>query len=582
LTTLGAIRVPLVRQDGAYTVAPNSGETGLMLGKIVPDSRFDAAALRLIAETVVSHFNRQGQYGVWVAFEGLEVSSVGLIDLRPAGNRELSVVIWASQVAEARTLGRGRRMSAAVANNHPRHRWIVERSPLQPPSAPGNPGGLFRRDALERYLRALSAEPSRRVEASIASAGEPGLIVLDYLVTEAKSWQVYSQISNTGTAATNVWRARLGFQHNQLTNYDDVVNVDVLSTPDFGNRAAFVSYRRPILRPGKLVARLYGSFGDFAADGRAFENLRFVGDNWLAGGELSYRQDLGRAWELGLGAGASYTVYSVATTVSGTSITEGESPFLVPFVNAVVSRAGDSGSVTAGLRVEHSVDSVVNTEPGRGFESLGRTGATANWTSLRWSFAYQTHLETIFDRVAENNRRAHEVNLRARGRILLGDGRLIPQEQDLLGGAFSVRGYQESVVSADEMMLFTAEYAFHLPRWLRPGPVGSLWGRPFHWRPPQASRSTDWDLVLRTFVDYARRKVTPETLVGEAPVEGEIPLTERDVDLLGAGAGVEIVVKQSFSLRCDLGMVLQSLRDEDRTVAAVGDVRAHVMASFSW
>jgi len=582
LTTLDTIRVPLVRQGGAYTVASNRGEVGLVLGEVVPESRFDAAALRLIAETVVSHFNRQGQYGVWVAFEGLEVSSVGLTDLRPAGNRDLSVVVWASQVAEARTLGRGRRMSAAVANNHPRHRWIVERSPLKPPAAPGSPGGLFRRDALERYLRALSAEPSRRVEASIASAGEPGLIVLDYLVSEAKSWQVYSQISNTGTTATNVWRARLGFQHNQLTNHDDVVNFDVLSTPDFGNRAAFVSYKRPILRPGRLIARVYGSFGDFAADGRAFENLRFVGDNWLAGGEVSYRQDLGRSWELGLSGGASYTVYSVATTVSGTSITEGESPFLVPFVNAVVSRGGDAGSVTGGLRVEHSIDSVVNSEPGRGFESLGRTGADPNWTSLRWSFAYQTHLETLFGRVAEENRRAHEVNLRARGRVLLGGGRLIPQEQDLVGGAFSVRGYPESVVSADEMMLFTAEYAFHLPRWLRPGPAGSLWGRPFHWRPPQALRSTDWDLVLRAFVDYARRQVTPETLDGAAPVAGEIPLTERNVDLLGAGVGVEVVVKQYLSLRCDLGTALNSLTDDDRTVVAVGDVRAHVMASFSW
>ena len=62
--------------------------------------------------------------------------------------------------------------------------------------------------------------------ASIASAGEPGKVILDYLVTESKAWQVFTQINNFGSEGTGVWRARVGYQDNQLTNHDDILNVE--------------------------------------------------------------------------------------------------------------------------------------------------------------------------------------------------------------------------------------------------------------------------------------------------------------------------------------------------------------------
>ncbi len=582
LETLQTVGVALGQHEGVWTVRPGSGEQGLVLGAVPAGAQFDAAGLRFVAEQLVTHYNQRGFYGVWVAFEGIDVTARGLVDRRPPDTTTLSVVVWASQVAEARTLARGRRFPAAEANQNPKHRWILQRSPLQPPEAAGAPGSLFQRDRLESYLRALSADSSRRVEASIASAGSPGLIVLDYLVTEAKSWQVFSQISNTGTEATSLWRARVGFQHNQLTNHDDVFNLDVLSTPDFGSRAAFMSYRRPLIRPGTLTARVYGSFGDFAADGRAFENLRFIGDNWLGGAEVTYRRDVGKTWELTTALGANYTRYSVATTVGPTSITEGESPFLVPFLNVGATREMERGALSLGLRLEKSLEGVANTEPGRGYDSLGRIGATADWTSLRWQVGYQTFLPSWFSGKDGRESQTHEVSLRSRGRVLLGEARLIPQEQDLVGGAFSVRGYPESAVSADEMVLFSAEYGFHFPRSLTPGPVGRWLGQPFHWRPPQALRPPDWDLVLRGFVDYARRQVTPEADAPPPEPGTALPLSERNVDLLGAGLGVEFVLKQMLSIRCDVGRVFRALEDEDRTVAESGDLRAHVVASFSW
>jgi hypothetical protein len=579
---LAAVAVPLERRSDAAGVAIRVGgpqPLGALPGAGV---RFDAAALRAVAEALVQHYNDRGIFGVWVAFEGVELGARGLLDRRRSGERGLSAVVWASQVAETRTLARGRRIPAHEAGNHPVHRWIREASPLPAPRAVGEPGSLFRRDRLERYLRALSAEPGRRVEASVSSAGEPGLIVLDYLVTEARPWQVSAQVSNTGTKATNEWRARVGFQHAQLTNHDDVLNIDVLGTPDFGSRAAFLSYRRPLLRPGRLTARVYGSFGDFTADGTAFENLRFVGDNWLAGAEITWRQDLGGTWDLAFGAGANYTVYAVATTVGDTAITEGESPFVVPFLSVSASRESEAWSVGAGVRAERSVEGVVDRDPVRGYGALGRIGADAEWTSVRWAVQARAYVEPWLRGRETSGPLAHEVALRLRGRVLPGGARLVPQEQDLLGGAFSVRGYPESVVSADETVLASLEYAFHIPRVLRPGRPGRILGRSFQWRPPQTRRSPDWDLVVRAFVDYAQRKVTPERDAAAPDPGVELPLAERDVDLLGAGVGVELDLRQGLSIRADLGRVFRGLKDDDRTVVETGDLRLHLAASLAW
>lgn len=583
LEELGRITVPLTAGAGAFGAAVDplaASNASVVLGSVAANSRFTAPALRTIAEAVVADFNRRGLYGVWVAFDQLELAGTDLVDRRPTDDRTARMTVWASQIAEVRTLARGSRFPLEAATNHRKHAWIAGRSPLKAPAAAGAPGHLFERDRLESYLRSLSGHPARRVEASIASAGEPGLIVLDYLVTEVRAWQVFSQISNTGTDATGIWRGRLGFQHTQLTNHDDVLNADFLTTPEYSNIAAFVSYRRPLIRPGRLTARVYGSFGDFAADGQAFENLRFVGDNWMAGAELTYRTDLRQVWELALNLGATYSRYSVATNVGPTSITKGESPFLVPFLNVVLTRNTEWWSLVGGLRVDQSVPGIARDDPSTGFTALGRLGATADWTSVRTAVEFRTFVEPWLERFFKTNTLAHEALFKVRARFLPGGGRLVPQEQDLVGGAFSVRGYPESIVSADESLTFTAEYAYHVPWAWRPGEPGTVFGRPFAWRPAQPQRRPDWDLVLRTFLDYGQRWVQkdPEGV----STRGGIPLAERNLTLVGTGVGVEVAVKQNVSIRCDVGLALTDLKTSEVTWAKAGDVRAHVVANFFW
>lgn len=584
LEELRAIKLSLRKNAGIWRKTEGREGEILTLGQLPAGSQFDGEALKAVAQAIVNWFNARGFSGVWVAFTDLEATGPTLTDNRASGEHSAQIVIWASQVSEVRTLARGSRFKPEESINNRKHQRIAHGSPLQGSVSAEKPGDLFRQGVVERYLADLSTQPGRRVEASIASAGAPGKVVLDYLVTEIKPWMVIAQASNTGTAATDRWRGRLGFQHNQLTNHDDVLNLDAISTPDFSSYGTFGSYRLPLLPPATLVGRVFGSYGDFLANDATLQTLRFGGKNWLTGGELSNRSVFLRHWEINSVAGAAYTHYEVQSEVAGTSLSKGSAEFLIPYLGTNLSRDSEWWSIGGGVRIDHTVSSRSRTSAA-GITTLGRIGADEEWTSLRWNLGGSTYLDPLFNKSEQTSALAHELSFRVRGRVLLRGHRLIPQEEEPLGGALSVRGYPEAILSADEFILATAEYAFHLPRSFKPGERKKLFGRPFSWRPPQPNQRADWDLIFRGFFDYGYRWVSP----GPAGSSGlnSSALIDRDLGFAGAGGGVELVLWRNVSLRCDVGTALTELRDQslapgDQVVVRSGSVRVHFVSSISW
>jgi hemolysin activation/secretion protein len=584
LEEVGQVSVRLMQEDGVWRpVAGSSAGEIVTLASIPPGSRFDAAALRQVAQDLVRWYNSRDLYGVWVAFLDLESTSTGIADRRAADDRAARLVIWASQVAEVRTLARGKRFKPEASVNNRRHRGIVGHSPLQPATAE-KPGSLFRQGVLNKYLQGLSQHPGRLVEASIASSGDPGKVVLDYLVNESRPWQVFGQVTNFGTEATGEWRSRLGFQHNQLTNHDDILNIDAITTPDFKTYGSFLSYRIPLIRPSLLVARVYGSYGDFLANDVAIQTLRFAGRNWLGGFELTNRFTLWD-WQVASALGANYAHYGIESRIIETPLVTGFSNFLIPFASTTVSRDSAWWSLSGSLRYEQTVGNFANEDPSNGIPSLGRVGADAEWSSLRWSLGGSIYLEPLFAGGDTNAKfLASQLSMRVRGRFLLKGSRLIPHEQEPIGGAFSVRGYAESVLSADEYVTASVEYAFHFPRVLTPGPAGKFIKWPFKWRPARGRQEPDWDLIGRAFFDYAYRQVTPQKT---GQTEEDLGLVDKTVSIAGAGGGLELQIKQNLSIRCDVGLSLTELRDDTREeneqiVVPAGEVRYYISSSFSW
>ena len=584
LEELKGLTVQSTRDGNIFRAPAASGAENLTLNAIPEGSRFDGVILKGIAENVVRWYNRRGLFGVWVAYTDLETSTAGLVDNRATDNRTAHLMIWASQISEVRTLARGKRIEPQFSINNRKHRGIISHSPLHPGETPEQPGSLFNQDVLNDYLHGLSLHPGRRVEASIASAGQPGKVVLDYLVNESKSWQIFSQVNNYGTEATGTFRARLGFQHNQLTNHDDIFNVDAISTPDFKTYGSFISYRIPVLRPARLLARVYGSYGDFLANDATLENLRFAGKNWLAGIELSNQLTLWNEWQLVSILGANYNHYGIQSLISNTPLVAGTSNFLIPFIGTTLSRDAGWWSFSGGLKIDHTVGNLANKDTTTGITALGRLGVDADWTSVRWNLNGSIFLEPLFNRTAKVTTLAHELSLRTKGRVLLRGSRLIPHEQEPMGGALSIRGYPESVLSADEFSAATVEYAYHIPRALKPGEPGKILRWPFKWRPARVGQNPDWDLIVRTFFDYGNRSVAP--IPTQEPVT-VVPLVDRNLTMAGVGAGFGLIVKQNFNLRCDYGMALTELRDNTRPdgqqiVMAKGNKQIYIVSSFSW
>jgi hemolysin activation/secretion protein len=589
LEDLKALTIRVTR-DGEVLRAPNgAGVEEMRLDSIPAGSRFDAGALRGIAQDIVRWYNARDIYGVWVAFADLETTVGGVLDNRASDQRAANLVIWASQIAEVRTLARGKRIKPQVSINHRKHRRVAAQSPLQPPAKEGEPGSLFRQEPLNQFLYGLSLHPGRRVEASIASAGQPGKVVLDYLVNESKSWQVFSQANNFGTETTGDYRVRLGFQHNQLTNHDDIFNVDAISTPDLETYGTFLSYRIPVWRPAKLIARVYGSYGDFLASDATLENLRFAGKNWLGGLELTNYHTLWRRWQLVSVLGAQYNHYEIESSFGESRLTGGESDFLVPFLGATLTRDARWWSAFFSVRFEHTLDGYANLDTTTGIEQLGRLKVDSDWTSAKWQLGGTVYLDSLFHRDAVVHKLAHEVSFRAKGRMLLRGGRVIPQEQEPMGGALSIRGYPESVLSADEFINTTFEYAWHLPRSLTPGDPGKFYRWPFKWRPTKSGQDPDWDLTLRAFFDYGRRNVTPVPADSSASTDtpSVTALVDQDLNLMGTGVGITLLFKQNFSLRCDYGTALTGLRDDTKptdqqVVMEKGNKQFYVVTSFAW
>ena len=143
----------------------------------------------------------------------------------------------------------------------------------------------------------------------------------------------------------------------------------------------------------------------------------------------------------------------------------------------------------------------------------------------------------------------------------------MPQVQYVLGGFYTVRGYPQSLVAADDGLLFSAEYRYHLPRAFLPeSPPRELpvLGE-FRVAPQHVYGRPDWDLVLRTFFDWGRVDYS-SAVVGESAET-----------LSSLGVGIELAFKNFMSLRIDHGIARSAVLDVDS-----GDSETHVIATIRY
>jgi hemolysin activation/secretion protein len=566
---LGArVRLGVV-PDGFVAYREGLPSVTIRIGEVVEGSggTFYRSALNTVARAIVEELNRRGLIGIFVQLHPEDIDEISGADLRGGQRNDLRMIIWTGIVKDVRTIASGERVKVAenerVNPDDPVLNRIRAQSPVQA-------GDLLQKNAMDNFLFRLNRHPGRRVDVAIAPGESPEEVVVDYLVTESKPWSVYAQVSNTGTKTTNEWRERFGYVNNQLTGHDDELRLDYITGGFSESNAVNVNYDFPVASD-RIRIRTYGSYAQFDASDVGFAQESFSGTTWAAGAEA-----VGTIYqhrELFLDAVGGIRWENVE--VNNTAISEtGQDNFVLPYFGLRLDRATESATTFGSLIMEFQVPELAGTSDTE-IQKLGRLDVDDQWEVLKYDLEHSFYLEPLLnpsgfrgETQGGSQSLAHEIAASVRGQFAFRN-RLIPNEEEIAGGLFSVRGYPESVVAGDNAVIASLEYRFHLPRTFsvsEPGHIGNrpvgMFGKDFRWAPQQAFGRADWDLIFKAFVDAARTEISH-------PRPGE-----NDHTLLGAGIGTELQIKRNVSLRLDLGFALQDVKDEPETVNS-GDARLH-------
>ena len=520
-----------------------------------------SSAIAAISRSLRDHVQAErGWVGIFVTPSPNDIDISDGADIRPPGDLGLDILVYVGTAADVRTVASGGRLDPnendpSSSVNRPEHRRLVDDVPVEI-------GLPVPQRALNDFALRKSRHPGRRVDVALAPADEFGGISIDLLVNEPKPWTVFYQLNNTGTESTDDWRHRFSFQHRQLTGRDDVLSIDYVTAGFEDTHAVLGSYEFPVI-DDVLRLRTFGSWNEYTAADVGLPGFDFTGEGYDAGGQAIWTVAQAGDWFVDLLGGVRVEHAEVENEFAGTEASES---FLLLSGGARIARESPLSRVFLEGTFERSVPRLFGTDESEVGE-LGRAAADADFTILRGEGNAQLWLDPLFGATQTDDPAkqtlSSQIVMSIRGQAALGDSRLPPTFQSVAGGFYTVRGYRESFSAGDNMFLATAEYRFHLGRALpiaRRAPSSA--GGPFRFSRDRPYGFADWDVVLRTFVDYARVTYNDRQSF------------ERNADLLGAGVGIELQLLTNLSARLDYGIVARDATNGvDR--ADAGDTRIH-------
>ncbi|HXZ84780.1 MAG TPA: ShlB/FhaC/HecB family hemolysin secretion/activation protein, partial [Myxococcota bacterium] len=362
------------------------------------------------------------------------------------------------------------------------------------------------------------------------------------------------------TEDTRKWRQRFGFTHTQLTGLDDVLRLDYV-TDGFNDINAFFGAYEGLIpgvsenswldgvrwRWGASRTKYSSEVGIGVATGGVSTREVFEGDNWML--SLGLVKTIHQSGGLFVDAGAGLRWMDIDMT--NLSQFSARMPFAIPSLTLEIEDLGPGAVRYAHFALEKSVPALAGTSHGdfEDFETAGgRLDLDDDWTVLRWDAGWR--FQPGAPRRAGTRAlslRWHEIEFSTEGQYSF-NNRLIPQEQGVVGGLYTVRGYPQSAVAGDSIFVGHAEYRYHLPLELAQA---------------ASARWLNWDLILKGFFDFGFAR------------NGSGGIDEGNESLASVGVGCELQLRQNLSLRLDHGIALAEI-DHGRTEP--GDSETHLSA----
>jgi hemolysin activation/secretion protein len=312
------------------------------------------------------------------------------------------------------------------------------------------PGETPRVRRIDAQIQMANENPSRRIEVLLQPGAQAGDVDANLTVAEQSLQRWSVRADNTGDAHTGHFRIAAGWQHADITGHDDVLSTEIETAPEDPSSVVIVSgaYRLPFYARGvALDAYLAYSDIDGGTTSTAAGGLTFSGKGDVAGLRLTqYLPRLGESDQrasVGLENRDYRNSCRIGAFGEGACGPAGASVTVQPLSLGYSLQQG--GGAPFGLNANLVHNLMLGGDHGRStdFEAV-RPGGEPHYTLLRLNG---------FGAVALPADLLLQARLAAQ---FTGDG-LVPGEQFGLGGALSVRGYEERELAGDSGAALSVE-----------------------------------------------------------------------------------------------------------------------------
>lgn len=384
-------------------------------------------------------------------------------------------------------------------------------------------------DKISRNLRTANENPAKKVNLQLQGGEKESEINALLRVTDEKQWKIAVMGDNTGTQQTGYARTGILFQHANVANRDHVFTAMYTTCPDHLRQVSIygASYHIPLYAFSDSVD-FFGGYSDVDTGSLPMgtANLNVSGKGTVLGGR--YNQTLTRInqYEHKLTYGVDYRDYQNNVDLAG--IPMGASVRVNPLSLAYSGSIPFQGAAADFSLALYQNIPVINGGKAADFNQV-RANASADYTVFRfggnlgYALPEDWQLRFVFN-----------------GQYT--DSPLISGEQFGLGGATSVRGFQEREVSNDRGTFGSGElYTPNLTQWI-----------------------TIKNSLCRLLAFYDIGQVA-----GVNPQPGD----QGRITLTSTGIGIRMDIMKMFTMALDYGYVLNPGLTGDR-----GNSRFHIRA----
>lgn len=370
------------------------------------------------------------------------------------------------------------------------------------------------RHQLDNFISLLNLNPDRYVSALVSEGDDPNRLAVTYNVYEADPWHYFVQVDNSGTEDIE-WKPRIGLVNTNLFGFDDRLTAIYQVSPDSQwdeEYSVYGNYDFPLAGPG-LRLSLFAGYSEF--DAVESDGLSFLGRGSFYGGTLRYNLFQADRWFVDLTGTLSYEENRTTPSLMPEFLATDLHWVLAGF-GVEAYRTEDRWDALFGFTRYCSIDG----SPQEEFD-MTRTlsGAERDFSFMNLYGRHSRYLDA--DKVQR---------LSGLFQWIDSEDRLPPGRMTAFGGMYTVRGYEEYEVIADEGLLASVQYEYDLVRREQAALFEERTGD------REAARPFLRKLAPLLFADY-----------GLAKVEDAVPGEDEDVELFSVGGGLLVELGDHFT-----------------------------------